>query len=293
MNNERTYAQLAADLEHVYGCNAASVFSVYINHNPLSFTTEQAEQYWEHTRRFLEHLHNVLYAKDHQLSLHSIKPESYFFLTKICLDHAFTVPELINIRNNRESKVAKDMANDIAHDILPPYLTYRRQTLNCSFDAPQNGPGLVIRPPMPWMQPQMPWMQPQMQMPWMQPQMQMPWMQPQMQMPWMQPQMQMPWMQIQTPKPACTTISKPSGSGDAIKKPKPLIIRKPKCVRTGEEKQPVENELNMPTPSDSDEVPLNFYNVYCSDRANKVNNTAEQHHIPQIFPVPNRPPPPQ
>jgi len=50
----------------------------------------------------------------------------------------------------------------------------------------------------------------------------------------------------------------------------------------------------MPVLSDSDNVPLNFYAVYCSARISRVNNTAdaEQHHVPRIFPVPNRPPPP-
>jgi hypothetical protein len=270
--SERTFSQLAAELEHVYGCNAASVFVIYTKHNPLKFTNEQAEQYWEHTRRFLDHLHAVLYAKDHQLSLHVIKPESYFFLTKICIDHAFTVTELINIRNDREQKYSKNMANDIAHHILPPYLTYRRQTLNCSFGGASGwtGPGIVSQQAMATA----------MYMP-----MPMP-----MHYPYLPQTTPMP-TPMPMPTPRVNPFPPPS-IAEPVKRIRPYIRRKPTCIRKGEERTAMTEGLTMPLPTDTDEVPLNFYSVYCSDRANKVNNTAEEHHVPQIFPVPNRPPPP-
>lgn len=277
MDGERTFSQLAAELKQVYGYNATAVCSVYVKHNPLKYGSDQLEKYWEHTRKFLENLHMVLYAKDHQMSLHNIKPESYFFLTKICIDHAFTVTELIDIRNDREQKYAKDMANDIAHHILPPYLTYRRQ-INYSPVPNNTGPGYIQMAPMPggWpmpmpmpMMPQMPgWPMPMPMMP------QMPgWPMPGWSMPQFQPCMQEP-----APVPA-------------PRKVKPIVKKKPTCVRKGEVK--VSENLIMPVPADgTDNVPLNFYSVYCSERANIINNSADEHHVPLIFPVPNFPPPP-
>lgn len=298
MDGERTFSQLAAELKQVYGCNAASVFSIYAKHNPLKYNVGEMEKYWEHTRRFLEHLHVVLYAKDHQLSLHKIKPESYFFLTKICIDHAFTVTELIDVRNDREAKYSKDMANEIAHHVLPPYLTYRRQTLNCSFDSPPTGPGLISPNAIPPQIPSMPSMYPQtIPMPQFHPQtMPMPQFHPQMmpiQVPWQQapiPQMTDPYTAMVT---ASASTMASTDTPRPLKRIRPTIVRrKPFCVRKGDEKESVSESLSMPTISDTDNVPLNFYSVYCSERANKINNTAETHHVPQIFPVPNRPPPP-
>ena len=294
-------SQLAAELEKVYGCNAMSVFSVYVKHDPLKLKPN-VDQYWEHTRRFLENLHSVLYAPDHKLSLNNITPESYYFLTKTCIDHAFSVTELINVRNDREKKYAKDMANDIAHYILPPYLTYRRQTLECKFTG-SNGPNPISEqakllalpmplPPMPFY-PSMPMQMPMPFYPSMPMQLPMPFYPSMpMQMP-IQPQFQplqplasqfqplQPQPQPQPPQP----------------KPKPIVKRKPVCTRIGKVRESTNQDLVMPEPEEMvDNVPLNFYNVYCSELANRINSAAEQHHVnvhvPQIFPVSNRPPPP-
>ena len=296
MDGDRTFSQLATELEQVYGCNAASVFSIYVKHNPLKCTDQLTmEQYWEHTRRFLEQLHIVLYTKEHQLSLHNIKPESYFFLTKTCIDHSFTVTELINIRNDREHKYSKDIANEIAHHILPPYLTYRRQTINCSFDGSSIGPGSISQSaymhaspmpfnpsqmhasPMPFNPSQMPVQMPpfsSMQMPFSS-----------MQMPFSS--MQMPFSSMQMPYPSQCSMIQPAT------RIKPTIKRKPTCIRKGEERSISDgHSLTMPPLSDCDNIPLNFYNVYCSEHANNVNASEDTHHVPQIFPVSNRPPPP-
>jgi len=284
MDSTRTFSDLAADLERVYGCMAGSVYAVYALYNPLKAATN--EVYWEHTRKFLEQLHMVLYTKDHQLSLHKIKPESYFFLVKTCIDHSYAVTELIDIRNDRENKHTKDMANYIAHHILPPYLTYRRQTLHCSFDH-NDGPGpgriSVAAQSYAMPMPQQSWGPMQMQMP-----MPMPMPMP-MQMPTMPPWGQWCQMPIQTMPYGTAKISTDS---QPQKRLKPTIRLKPTCTRAGATRE--QPRLHMPIPSDSDNVPLNFYTVYCSARISCVNNTAdaEQHHVPQIFPVPNRPPPP-
>jgi hypothetical protein len=280
MDSERTFLDLAKDLERVYGCIAASVHAEYAMYNPLKTATNDV--YWEHTRKFLEHLHIVLYTKNHQLSLHKIKAESYFFLVKTCIDHAYVVTELIDIRNDRENKHTKDMANHIAHHILPPYLTYRRQTLHCSFDHNDGcGPGRIsvaaqsYAPPMPQQSPMMPPVWGQMPMQTMPPVWgQMPmW-------PWSQPSPMVFDAKLSAPQPHNS------------KRLKPTIRLKPTCTKSGAERE--QTRLHMPVPSDSDNVPLNFYAVYCSARISRVNNTAdaEQHHVPRIFPVPNRPPPP-
>jgi hypothetical protein len=297
---------LAAELEQVYGCNAVSVFSVYAKHDPLKLGSGALDQYWEHTRRFLEHLHSVLYAPGHQLSLHTIAPESYFFLTKICIDHAFTVTELINVRNDRERKYAKDMANDIAHYILPPYLTYRRQTLDCKFTGP-SGPKPISaqarlhavpfypgQMPMPMPMPmQMPFYPGQMPMPMPMPfypgqmPMPMPFYPGQMSMSMPMP-MPMPMPMQMPPVPHAPPVPTP-----APERTKPVVKRKPVCTRTGNVRETTDQDLVMPEPDETaDNIPLNFYNVYCSELANKINSTAEQHHVPQVFPVSNRPPPP-
>jgi hypothetical protein len=281
LNGQRTFSHLAAELKQVYGCTADSVFSIYVKHNPLKYgqgmmSTSESEpevmRYWEHTRRFLEYLHSVLYAEDHELSLHKLKPESYFFLTKICIDHAFDITELINIRNDKERKYAKDMANDISHHILPPYLTFRKQTLYCRFDGASLGPGMIA-PDAQFLGCPMPQQMMPQQMPMM----------PQMMMP-----QQMPMMPQMMPMQPPSLIPRP------IKKVKvrPTIRIKPTCIREGEEYNLLTESLEMPAPTDSDDVPLNFYSVYCTERTNKVNSSAETHHVPQIFPVPNRPPPP-
>ena len=293
-----TTLSLAAELEQIYGCNAISVYSVYVKHDPLKIKPN-VDQYWEHTRRFLENLHSVLYSPGHQMSLQSIAPESYYFLTKICIDHAFSVTELINVRNDREQKYAKDMANDIAHFILPPYLTYRRQTLDCKFTS-NNGPQPVSEQaklhamPMPMPMP----MYPGMQMP-MYPGMQMP-MYPGMQMPFQgypRPMFPRPAPLTGAPAPAPTPapapVPAPAPAPATIPKSKPVIKRKPVCTRTGNIRENNSSDLVMPVPDENaDSVPLNFYNVYCSDLTNRINSTAEQHHVPQVLPVSNRPPPP-
>lgn len=280
MDSERTFLDLAKDLERVYGCIAASIHVAYTRHNPLKTTNNDV--YWEHTRKFLEHLHIVLYTKNHQLSLHKIKPESYFFLVKTCIDHAYVVTELIDIRNDRENKHTKDMANYIAHHILPPYLTYRRQTLQCSFDHNDGcGPGRVSIAAQSYGMPQ------QAPMPVWGQTMGSVWPMQTMAPVWgagptwpMAPG----WGQV----PMQTMAFNDSKS----KKLKPAIRLKPTCTKSGAERE--QSRLHMPVPSDSDNVPLNFYAVYCSARISRVNNTtdAEQHHVPRIFPVPNRPPPP-
>ena len=120
MDGERTFEQLAHELENVYGLIANSVYSAYELHNPLKLDTEQFIQYWETTRAFLENLHSVLYHKEHQLSIYSIKPESYYFLVKMCIDRSFTLSQLIDIRNDSDNKKAKDLANEIAHPTNAP-----------------------------------------------------------------------------------------------------------------------------------------------------------------------------
>ncbi len=40
----------------------------------------------------------------------------------MCVDFSFTVPEIINIRNQREEKTCKLIANEIAHKYLPDYI---------------------------------------------------------------------------------------------------------------------------------------------------------------------------
>lgn len=283
---ERTFLQLATELEQVYGCNAVSVYNIYVRHNPLKLKGQDMEQYWEHTRRFLEELHIVLYKEGHQLSLHKILPESYYFLTKTCIDRSFTVTELIDVRNDREHKYSKDIANEIAHHVLPPYLTYRRQTINCTID-PRNGgsgPGYITAEA----QSYAPRFQPQFQAPF-HPQFQAPF-QPQFQAPF-QPQ-QLSWPAFMMPQPGHTLPSLAALQAQSpVKRIKPIVRRRPACISSGAEKQPAATSLTMPVPTDTDNVPLNFYTIYCSEQISTNSNT-ENHHIPQIFPVQNRPPPP-
>jgi hypothetical protein len=293
MDGTRTFAHLATELTQVYGYTADAIYNVYVKHNPLKYGTDKLEQYWEHTRKFMEDLHRVLYDKTHQLSLHQIRPESYYFLIKTCIDHAFSITELISIRNDREKKYAKDMANDIAHNIIPPYLTYRKQTINCNITGSGVVPGPVALPPG---VPPMPPMPPQQFMPF---QMPMPFHPFPMQQMYMPPTMPMP-MPMQMPFPPfppfppmqMPMMPMPMQQPTQPAKIRPVVKQKPVCIRNSEEKAQATEGLVMPLPSDDDNIPLNFYSVYCTELANRIKNPSDEHNIPQILPVPNRPPPP-
>jgi hypothetical protein len=286
MDGERTFEQLAYELENVYGLIAGSVYSAYELHNPLKLDVDQVPQYWEITRAFLEHLHSVLYHKEHQLSIYSIKPESYYFLVKMCIDRSFTLSQLIDVRNDSDNKKTKDLANEIAHHVIPPYLTHRRQNVSHSYYKSNivtpnqiNDPNASFMQP-PMQPPQMPFMYGPPQMPFM-------YGPPQMPMP-------MPFMYPHNPPvpPRPSMYATPNGGktySEPSKRRKPIIRLKPKCVRKGNEK----DQLGFSIPlSENNDAPLNFYSVYCSDRATCVNNESKNHHVPMIFPVQNRPPPP-
>ena len=285
MDGERTFEQLAQELDTVYGLIANSVYSAYELYNPLKLEEREFCHYWETTRGFLENLHSVLYHKEHQLSIYSIKPESYYFLVKMCIDRAFTLSQLINIRNDSENKKTKDLANEIAHHVIPPYLTHRRQNINHSYYKSNNvAPNIINDPKAMYIPTQQP---PPMPPQFMYGHTMMP--PPFMYGPQMGMMPPMPFMYPQgppiPPRPSMYSVS----DTEPIKRRKPIIRLKPKCVRKGAEK----DQLGFSIPvSPDDDTPLNFYSVYCSDRSSCINTESKDHHVPMIFPVQNRPPPP-
>lgn len=103
------------------------VYKHYCNINPLELdmglTNNPVDKYWECTNRFLTSLHEVLLDPAHSLSIDNIKTENYYFLAKVCVDRSFDVGDLINIRNIRNVKYNKDLANQISHHVLPLYIT--------------------------------------------------------------------------------------------------------------------------------------------------------------------------
>lgn len=241
-------------LVQVYGITALTIYDIYIRYNPIGLTEENKDQYWEHTRKFLEGLHTALYRENHKFSIRVIKPESYFKLVITCLNLSFTVTETLELAN-----CITDMTNDISHNILPPYITFRRQTVNCSIKLPPN-------PPMP----------------------------------------QIPNPMFQYGAYGFNPYGhgaygaygfNPYGHGaygahgdetskskSVEEKIKPQIKLKPIIIRSGDLKKSDNAEVVI-----NDDLPLNFYSVY---HKKVVNDNSLEHHIPCIYPVSNRPPPP-
>jgi hypothetical protein len=106
-----------------------SVFNVYAKSNPLKLPEESKGSYWVQVFKFLNYIHEVLCHPNHEMNLRNIKSDNYYFLVKMCVDYSFTVPEIITIRNDKESKVCKVIANDLLKTgpfgpIIPTYITY-------------------------------------------------------------------------------------------------------------------------------------------------------------------------
>lgn len=287
MNSGRTFQQLADELTALYGPMATSVFRCYSTHNPLR--TDRPEIYWENIRIFLHELHTILYTRDNKLNIEVIPTEAYFFLCKMCVDRSFTVANLIDIRNDRTVKHNKNIANDLSHNVLPQYITMRRQ-----FDyhglAPQAQPGTVATPPMPPMHNMMsmPQMQPyhtppMMGMPGMSnmPYMGMPSMSnmPYIGMPSMPYMPYMPHMGMPGPVQQTQSIRQ---AAETIRI-RPRILRRRDASDWKKGKGELDREVTIPLHNLQDSMPLDFYTVHRCDT-----NGA----IPQVTPVPNRPPPP-
>ena len=283
MSTERTFEQLASELEDVYGPISGKVYYYYTVINPLEKSDETISQYWENVRCFLDELHKVLYNKEHTHAVENITTEGYYFLCKMCIDRSFTVSDLINIRNNRTSKYGKILANEISHNVLPLHIMYLRQITNRShygLNQPQVGkpnyahqlpqvmPGMMSNQMMPMPMP-MTGMMPN----------------PMMSMPGMIHPMMMPNPMMMTP---------PADRPEQVKTER--VRPKPRCVRRNAQDLSPEGEDGpiIPLPIDGcDTIPLNFYGTYCGDAAGKYAAVPKEHHIPKIMPVSNQPPPPQ
>ena len=111
----------------LYGPVANTVYAAYCKVNPLGMEDLKKTNYWTHVSSFLYNLHSVLYLQGHQMNIKTITADKYYFLVKMCVDSSFVVADLINIRNQKENKVCKILANEIAHHIMPPYLTMLNQ----------------------------------------------------------------------------------------------------------------------------------------------------------------------
>ena len=95
---------------------AIDIHATYLKYNPL-----QRPEYWTYVTKFLTNLNQTIYLLDHQMHFSRLCVDNYYFLTKMCVDYSFTVPEIIYIRNQRE-KVCKLIANEICHEFLPKYI---------------------------------------------------------------------------------------------------------------------------------------------------------------------------
>lgn len=286
------YEQLSGQLYDLYGDTAQQVYKRYVKHDPLAVP---GNNYWEHVRIFMDELHAILYDKDHKLSIMSIRPESYFILTNMCVGRSFTVADLISI--NSKDISYSNISYDIAYEVLPGYITYRRQTPKHTHHTHELG---VVAPDRPTpqvatsvMQPMYPQMHPMYPQMYMHPQI-YPQMHPHMYNPYM-PYHYKPALpphshsyslqQTQTPSPEV----RPNRPGTpATDKLRPKIIVKPVCIRRGDPKV----ASSVYVISDEDNVPADFYSVYCSNGVVSTNDTSTEHHVPYILPVMNRPPPP-
>lgn len=254
----RTFQQLADELTSVYGPMATSVCQCYVTHNPLK--TDKPEIYWENVRIFLHELHTILYTQDNKLNIEVIATEAYFFLCKMCVDRSFTVSDLIDIRNDRTVKHNKNIANDLSHNVLPQYITMRRQ-----FDyqgiIPSLSPGMVAMPPMQPMMGHMPYMQyPGMGMP---------------------PQMP---MSMSMPIPVPNPVPPAPAQGTGIIRTRPRILRRINALPLKKQETDGANrEVTIPIHNLKDGLPLDFYTVHRCDTDGTM---------PQVTPVPNHPPPP-
>lgn len=260
-----TFQQLADELITMYGPLASSVHQCYTIHNPLK--TDQPMIYWENVRIFLHELHTILYTRDQKHNIEIIPTDAYFFLCKMCVDRSFTVADLINIRNDRTVKFNKNIANDLSHNVLPQYITARRQ-FDYTGIAPMPCPGPVSAPPMqPMPMPIMP-MMPMQHMSMMHPMMQM-------QMPPMHPMMQIPSMQPVTHASTTDTNSI---------RTRPRILRRIDAAKPFlKDIKDIKRDITVPIHNLKDEFPLDFYAMHRCDADASV---------PEITSVPNRPPPP-
>jgi hypothetical protein len=103
---------------------SGAVFTAYAKVNPLKLQDLNKGSYWTQTFKFLSALHEVLGHPTHEMNLRNIKTDNYYFLVKMCVDFSFTVPEIITIRNDKESKVCKIIANDLLNTgAIPFYIT--------------------------------------------------------------------------------------------------------------------------------------------------------------------------
>ena len=106
-----------------------AVFEAYARANPLKVSPKLKSTYWTQTFKFLNAFHEVLGHPTHEMNLKNIKTDNYYFLVKMCVDYSFTVPEIITIRNDKETKVCKVISNDLLQNgpcgpTIPSYITY-------------------------------------------------------------------------------------------------------------------------------------------------------------------------
>ena len=103
---------------------AQQVHDIYTRVNPLDL-----DSYWPQVTKFLMNLHETIYTEGQEMHFSILTVDQYYFLVKMCVDFSFRVSDIITIRNQRESKSCKTIANDIAHNILPSYILTLQSTL--------------------------------------------------------------------------------------------------------------------------------------------------------------------
>jgi hypothetical protein len=278
------YDQLEQQLCSVYGSTAQEVYKRYVKHDPLVLPSTH---YWAHVRTFMDEIHNILYDKDGKWSIMTVRPESYFLLTNMCVGRSFTVAELITI--NIKDITYSNISYDIAYEVLPGYITYRRQTPRHTHHGSDARsyiePAMVteqtvkhtLLPPHGYLQPMHPY-PPVYHYPPV-----YPYQHPMHHYPPVYPYQQ----PIHQPAPEPTKENRPSTPRSEL--PRPKIIVKPVCIRKGDPK--VASSIHVI--SDEDNIPVDFYSVYYSKNATSiVNDTSTEHHVPYILPIMNRPPPP-
>ena len=112
---------------------AQETHNIYERINPLKKITvnqlNQLNNYWVQVTKFLTNLHETIYTPSHEMHYSKLAVDQYYFLVKMCVDFSFSVPDLITIRNQQDSKACKEIANEIAHNLLPAYILTLQMTI--------------------------------------------------------------------------------------------------------------------------------------------------------------------
>lgn len=274
---QRTFEQLSTELNSLYGPVADGVYKCYTSADPLA--KGNTAEYWENVRLFLDELHRVLFLRDHTHCVEKLCTENYYFLTKLCVDRSFSLPDLITVRNDRKKQHCKILANDISHNVLPLYILYLKQDNGRKHTVTDCTPGPVRAPPGLTPYCYGPYMPPGMQMPGLMPQympmpqgMPMPYYMP-MPMPGpMSCYMPMP-MPMPPGMPQYRPASMPSAPNSIPSKP-PRILPKPRCIK----KDTPPPAMHLKLSEDDEEIlPITSYTMF--------NPIVTDAPIPKILPV--------